>query len=137
MKVVNGMSMKIIFTNGVFDVIHAGHIRLLTWAKGLGDFLVVGLNSDESVRRLKGDDRPINCESDRFFVLNSIKHVDQVMIFNEDTPYELIKRVKPYMIVKGSDYKYEDVVGRDLAEVYLVPHSGHSTTELLKIMKGE
>ena len=136
-RVGNGRTMKTIFTNGVFDIIHVGHIRLFTWAKSLGDRLVVGLNSDKSTRRLKGEGRPINNEHDRIFVLNSIKYIDDILVFDEDTPYELIKRVKPYMIVKGSDYKYEDVVGRDLAEVYLVPHSGHSTTELLKIMKGE
>lgn len=124
--------MKVIFTNGVFDILHAGHIRLLKWAKSLGDRLVVGLNSDESVKRLKGDDRPINSQNDRYLILKAIRCVDEVIIFNEDTPYEVIKKVKPSIIVKGSDYKYENVVGRDLADVYLVPHSGHSTTKILK-----
>ena len=128
----NGKNMKTIFTNGVFDIIHAGHIRLFTWAKAQGDRLVVGLNSDKSTRRLKGEGRPINRETDRIFVLNAIRYIDDVLVFDEDTPYELIKRIKPDMIVKGSDYKYEDVVGRDLAEVFLVPHSGHSTSDLLK-----
>jgi D-beta-D-heptose 7-phosphate kinase/D-beta-D-heptose 1-phosphate adenosyltransferase len=120
--------MKTIFTNGVFDIIHAGHIRLFIWAKAQGDKLVVGLNSDESATRIKG--KPVNIQSDRYFVLNSIRYVDEIIIFEEDTPYELIKKVRPDMIVKGSDYKYEDVVGNDLAEVFLVPHSGHSTTKI-------
>jgi D-beta-D-heptose 7-phosphate kinase/D-beta-D-heptose 1-phosphate adenosyltransferase len=124
--------MKTIFTNGVFDIIHAGHIRLFIWAKDQGDKLIVGLNSDESTRRLKGEGRPVNKQDDRVFLLNSIRYIDEVIIFDEDTPYELIKRIKPYMIVKGSDYKYDDVVGNDLAEVFLVPHSGHSTTSYLK-----
>lgn len=124
--------MKTIFTNGVFDIIHSGHIRLFIWAKSQGDKLVVGLNSDKSVKRLKGESRPINNEMERIFVLNAIRYIDDVLVFDEDTPYELIKRIKPDMIVKGSDYKYEDVVGRDLAEVFLVPHSGHSTTEIIE-----
>lgn len=124
--------MKTIFTNGVFDIIHVGHIRLLIWAKAQGDRLIVGLNSDESTRRLKGEGRPINKQHDRILVLNSIRYIDEVIIFDEDTPYELIKRIKPDIIVKGSDYKYDDVVGNDLAEVFLVPHSGHSTTSYLK-----
>lgn len=124
--------MKTIFTNGVFDIIHVGHIRLFIWAKAQGDRLIVGLNSDESTRRLKGEGRPINKQHDRMLVLNSIRYIDEVIIFDEDTPYELIKRIKPDIIVKGSDYKYDDVVGNDLAEVFLVPHSGHSTTSYLK-----
>jgi D-beta-D-heptose 7-phosphate kinase/D-beta-D-heptose 1-phosphate adenosyltransferase len=120
--------MKTIFTNGVFDIIHAGHIRLFIWAGGIGDRLIVGLNSDESAERVKR--KPVNNQSDRYFVLNAIRYVDEVIIFEEDTPYELIKKIKPDVIVKGSDYKYEDVVGNDLAEVFLVPHSGHSTTKI-------
>ena len=110
-----------IFTNGCFDILHAGHVRLLRYAKSLGDKLVVGLNTDSSVRRLKGETKPINNELNRKFILESIKWVDEVILFDEDTPYNLMKKVKPYMIVKGGDYKPEDVVGNDIAPVAIFP----------------
>lgn len=111
--------MKLIFTNGCFDVLHRGHIELLRFAKGLGDKLVVGLNSDESIRALKGQFRPINNQADRVAILESITFVDEVIIFEELTPYKLIKSLKPNIIVKGGDYKPEDVVGYDLSEVII------------------
>ena len=96
---------KIIFTNGCFDILHSGHVTYLNKAKELGDILVLGLNSDNSVKRLKGESRPINNELDRAIVLSGLKAVDYIFIFEEDTPYELIKLIKPNILVKGGDYK--------------------------------
>jgi D-beta-D-heptose 7-phosphate kinase/D-beta-D-heptose 1-phosphate adenosyltransferase len=107
---------KIIFTNGCFDILHSGHITYLQQAKNLGDILIVGLNSDESVKRLKGDSRPINKEHDRALVLSALECVDFVVIFNQDTPYELIKVVVPDVLVKGGDYTKDNVVGNDIAK---------------------
>jgi len=106
--------VKIVFTNGCFDLIHRGHIEYLNKAKKLGDILIIGLNSDESVRRLKGIDRPINYEQDRAIVLDNLKSVDYVCIFGEDTPYELIKIIQPDILVKGGDWEVEDIVGSDI-----------------------
>lgn len=110
--------LKIVFTNGCFDIIHRGHIEYLNEAKSLGGFLVVGLNSDSSVRKLKGPERPVVNETDRAFVLSSLKAVDAVIIFDEETPYELIKFVRPDFLVKGGDWKKEDIVGSDVVEGY-------------------
>jgi D-beta-D-heptose 7-phosphate kinase / D-beta-D-heptose 1-phosphate adenosyltransferase len=107
---------KIVFTNGCFDILHVGHKRYLEQAATLGDILVVGINSDDSVRRLKGPDRPINTEQDRAEILCALGFVDYVVIFNEDTPYELIKKIQPDVLVKGGDYKPDNVVGRDIVE---------------------
>ena len=104
---------KLIFTNGCFDILHRGHVSLLQYCKTLGD-VIVGLNSDKSVKRIKGSERPINNENDRKFMLESLSCVDKVIIFNENTPYELIKKIKPNIIVKGGDYSVESVVGNDL-----------------------
>jgi len=121
-----------IFTNGCFDIIHIGHVQLLEFCASLGR-VVVGLNSDASVKRLKGPTRPINNEIDRKMLLLSIKYVDEVLIFEEDTPYALIQSLKPKIIVKGGDYEAHAVVGSDLAEVRLFPYQkGHSTTEILR-----
>lgn len=111
---------KIVFTNGCFDVLHRGHITYLKEAKSLGDVLIVGLNTDSSVKRIKGNDRPINCEADRAEVLNSLECVDFVVLFNEDTPFELIKKVKPDLLVKAADYKKEDVIGREFAKETII-----------------
>lgn len=110
----------IVFTNGCFDILHLGHIELLKYAKSLGNTLIVGLNSDESVKKLKGDKRPINDELTRKTILESLKFVDSVIIFNEDTPFELIKKIKPNIIVKGGDYKKEDVVGHEFEKIGLL-----------------
>lgn len=107
---------KIVFTNGCFDILHRGHAEYLEQAKSLGDLLVVGVNSDESVKRLKGDDRPINNESDRAFMLDKLKPVDLVTIFTEDTPFNLISEVIPDVLVKGGDWKEEDIVGSDVVK---------------------
>lgn len=127
------IEQKIIFTNGCFDILHVGHVQLLKFAKSLGDRLIVGLNSDESIKRIKGSDRPINKEIDRKFVLQNLKGVDDVIIFEEDTPLELIKRLKPDIIVKGGDYTPEDVVGKEFAKVIIFDYiNGYSTTQTIK-----
>ncbi len=126
----------VVFTNGCFDLLHVGHVRLLRQAAGLGDFLVVGLNADASVRRLKGPSRPINPEDIRGELLAALECIDAVTIFDEDTPLDLIEAILPDVLVKGGDYLPEEVVGRDVVEasggrlvlVPLVP--GHSTTQL-------
>lgn len=102
---------KIVFTNGCFDIVHRGHISYLNEAKSLGDLLVVGLNSDASVRRLKGSERPINNEQDRKFLLENLKSVDFVEIFEDDTPLGLIKAIMPNILVKGGDWEIEQIVG--------------------------
>ncbi|MBV6479492.1 MAG: Bifunctional protein HldE [Ignavibacteria bacterium] len=107
---------KLVFTNGCFDIIHRGHVTYLNEAKKLGDYLVIGLNSDESVKRLKGDSRPVNKEDDRAFILDNLKSVDYVIKFEEDTPYNLIKDLIPDFLVKGGDWKEEDIVGHDIVK---------------------
>ena len=107
---------KIVFTNGCFDILHVGHIRYLEQASFLGDLLVIGVNSDASVRRLKGPGRPVNTAQDRMEILTALGFVDYVVLFEEDTPYELIKIIQPDILVKGGDYKPEEIVGRDIVE---------------------
>jgi D-glycero-beta-D-manno-heptose 1-phosphate adenylyltransferase len=103
----------LVFTNGCFDILHKGHVSYLNSAKALGDYLIVGLNSDASVKRLKGSSRPINCEEDRKYVLENLKAVDFVEVFEDDTPLELIKKVNPKILVKGGDWKPDQIVGSD------------------------
>ena len=105
---------KVVFTNGCFDLLHAGHVDYLVKAKELGDVLVVGLNSDDSIRRIKGDSRPIVPFAERAFVMANLKPVDFVTEFDEDTPYELIKHLIPDYLVKGADWSDENIVGRDV-----------------------
>ena len=125
--------MSIVFTNGCFDIIHRGHLDLLKYCKRVGNTVIVGLNSDESIKRIKGDDRPINTCDDRKYLLESLKFVDKVIVFNENTPYNLIKEIKPDIIVKGGDYKPEDVVGGDISEVLIFKYvEGYSTTKKIK-----
>lgn len=109
-------SKKIVFTNGCFDIIHSGHIYYLAEAKKLGDILIVGLNSDDSVRRLKGENRPVNNQFDRAMVLSALKPVDFVVFFDEDTPLNLIQAINPDVLVKGADYKLEEIVGADFVQ---------------------
>ncbi|MBT4484705.1 MAG: D-glycero-beta-D-manno-heptose 1-phosphate adenylyltransferase, partial [Candidatus Latescibacteria bacterium] len=109
---------KIVFTNGCFDLLHIGHITSLNEARGLGDVLIVGLNTDSSVCRLKGENRPIIPEEERSHVLAALECVDYVALFDEDTPVELIKAVHPDVLVKGSDYTVEQVVGHDFVQSY-------------------
>lgn len=129
---------KIVFTNGCFDILHLGHISYLREAKSYGDILVVGLNSNESVRRLKGDSRPINDESDRAQILRELECVDFVIIFDEDTPLNLIRQIQPDILVKGADYKGKEVVGSEIVSdvrlVDFVPNK--STSEIVKKIKG-
>ncbi len=127
---------KIVFTNGCFDLIHPGHIDYLSRAAALGDVLIIGLNSDASVRRLKGSHRPIMPEQARAMVLAALRFVDAVILFDEDTPYRLIADVKPDILVKGGDYRKEAVVGADLlasygGEVIILPFlEGYSTSSI-------
>ena len=133
-KDLKSQNKKIVFTNGCFDILHIGHVKYLQKAKALGDVLIVGVNSNESVRRLKGPTRPINDEYDRAYLLASLEVVDFVVIFEEDTPYELIKKVKPDVLVKGKDYEGKEVVGSDIAkEVKLIDFvNGKSTTKIIE-----
>jgi len=130
---------KIIFTNGCFDILHAGHVRYLETAKSYGDILILGLNSDRSVTALKGEGRPINIQMDRAYILAALEAVDYVVVFDKDTPYDLIKAVKPHILVKGGDYEGKEVVGQDIAdELKLVQFvDGKSTTRTIeKIQQG-
>ena len=132
---------KIVFTNGCFDVIHPGHVLYLKEAKALGDVLVVGLNSDDSVKRLKGPERPINSQEDRMVVLQALKPVDYVVLFDEDTPEKLIMEVEPDVLTKGGDYLKENVVGAEFVEklggvVVILPFvRGKSTTSIVEKIK--
>ena len=125
---------KIVFTNGCFDLLHAGHVRYLETAKSFGDILIVGLNSDKSVTILKGKGRPINLQIDRAYILAALEVVDFVVIFDEETPYELIKAIKPHTLVKGGDYKGKEVIGEDIAdELKLVEFvTGKSSTQTIE-----
>ena len=130
----------LVFTNGCFDLLHYGHVSLLNRARALGDRLIIGLNSDESVRRLKGDDRPVQNETARAMVLASLSTIDLVVLFGEDTPLQLIETLKPDVLVKGSDYKIDEVVGADFVKSYggevrlakIVP--GHSSSDVIARM---
>jgi len=131
---------KIIFTNGCFDILHAGHVRYLETAKSYGDVLILGLNSDRSVKVLKGENRPINTQLDRAYILAALEAVDYVVVFDDDTPYDLIKAIKPHTLVKGGDYEGKAVVGQDIAnELKLVQFvDGKSTTKTIeKIQQGK
>lgn len=129
---------KVIFTNGCFDIIHIGHIRLLEFAKTLGSKLIVGLNSDASIKRLKGLERPINNQADRAVLLSAIKYVDEVIVFEEDTPYNLIALIKPDIIVKGGDYTSDKVIGNNLADVVIFKYiAGYSTTNIIRKTRTE
>ncbi|MCR4590665.1 MAG: D-glycero-beta-D-manno-heptose 1-phosphate adenylyltransferase [Lachnospiraceae bacterium] len=129
---------KVVFTNGCFDILHVGHVQYLKEARKLGDVLIAGVNSDASVRRLKGDTRPVNTLNDRMEMLSALSFVDYVIPFEDDTPYELIRDIQPDLIVKGGDYRPEDVVGRDIVEakggsVVIIPQTeGKSTSSLLE-----
>ena len=132
---------KIVFTNGCFDILHHGHVNYLTKAKSLGDVLVVGLNSDSSVRRLKGKNRPIVTQKNRAKVLSALASVDFVVIFNNLTPLNLIKAIKPDVLVKGGDWKTKDIVGADFVRSYggrikSLPYiKGFSTKDLIRKIK--
>ncbi|MBR1979849.1 adenylyltransferase/cytidyltransferase family protein [Candidatus Proelusimicrobium excrementi] len=125
---------SVAFTNGCFDILHAGHVSILEFSKNQADILILGINSDASVKRLKGPSRPINSQEDRALVCASLQAVDAVVVFDQDTPYELIKLIVPDVLIKGADYKEENVVGREFAKkVALYPIlEGRSTTNTIK-----
>ena len=122
---------KVVFTKGCFDIIHEGHVKLLKEAKSLGGLLIVGINSDSSVKKLKGDDRPINSEESRINVLSSISYVDIIIVFDQETPEELIKKIKPDILVKGGDYIASNVVGYDFVKSY------GGKVEIIDLLKGK
>lgn len=134
---------KIVFTNGCFDILHLGHVEYLNEAKAQGDVLIIGLNSDQSVRELKGEDRPINNEEDRKAMLLNLKAVDCVQIFTEQTPLEIIKLIKPHILVKGGDWKPEQIVGSDFVIANggvvksLMFKGGYSTSNLIQAVQGK
>ena len=127
------MDDQVVFTNGCFDIVHRGHLELLKFCRTLGTKVIVGLNSDSSVQANKGKNRPINNDADRKFFLESLVYVDEVIIFEKKTPYDLIKQLKPDIIVKGGEYLKEEVVGADLALVIIFDHiDGYSTTKAIQ-----
>ena len=133
---------KIVFTNGVFDLLHPGHVRYLQHARTLGDALIVGINSDRSVRAVKGPDRPITPENERAEILAALACVDAVAIFDEETPYEIISAIAPDVLVKGADWAENAIVGRDVVEarggrvVRASIEEGFSTTSILAKIRG-
>ena len=134
---------KIVFTNGCFDILHLGHVEYLNEAKAQGDVLIIGLNSDQSVRELKGEDRPINNEEDRKNMLLNLKAVDCVQVFKEQTPLEIIKLINPNVLVKGGDWKPEQIVGSDYVIANggtvksLLFKRGYSTSNLIQAVQGK
>ncbi len=134
---------KIVFTNGCFDLLHLGHIDYLSKAKDQGDVLIVGVNTDASVQRLKGENRPVTDEVSRSTIMASLQFVSAVVLFDEDTPYDLIQQVQPDVLVKGSDYKPEDIVGYDVVkakggEIVTIDFlKGYATTGIIEKLKSE
>ncbi len=134
---------RVVFTNGVFDLLHPGHVDVLVGARRRGDALIVGLNSDASVRRLKGPERPVRSEAERAYVLAALAAVDAVVVFGEDTPLELVRRLQPDVIVKGGDYSEDTIVGAaevrarggDVIVIPLTP--GQSTTSIIEKLRGD
>lgn len=133
---------KIVFTNGCFDILHLGHVEYLNEAKAQGDLLLVAINSDASVRKLKGEDRPVNNQNDRASMLLNLKSVDWVVVFEEETPLEMIKLISPQVLVKGGDWKPEQIVGSDFVLSHggevksLMFKDGYSTSNLIKQVQG-
>ena len=129
---------RVVFTNGVFDILHPGHLRYLQQARALGDALIIGLNSDASVRRNKGPQRPVNPEHERAEILEALACVDAVVVFDEETPAEIIRAIQPDILVKGADWAADAIVGRDTVEarggsVVRIPvEPGHSTTAIIQ-----
>ena len=143
LEIWRGANKKIVFTNGCFDLIHLGHIEVLARSADLGDILIIGVNTDSSIKKLKGNNRPIIEENSRAQQLASLEFVDAVILFNEQTPLELIKAIKPNVITKGGDYNSEQVVGNEIAvrnegEVIIIPLThGYSTTSILDKIKND
>jgi len=138
LKALRDEERRIVFTNGCFDVIHQGHINYLSQAADLGTFFIVGLNTDDSVKRLKGEGRPVQDETARAIIMAALEMVDAVILFDEDTPFELINLVKPDVLVKGGDYKAEEIVGYDIVSSYggrvvtLGFLEGHSSSSIIE-----
>jgi rfaE bifunctional protein nucleotidyltransferase chain/domain len=136
-----GEQKQIVFTNGVFDLLHPGHVRYLQRARGLGDALIVGVNSDRSVRANKGSGRPITPEGERVEILEALACVDAVVVFDEDTPHQLIAAVQPDTLVKGADWAEDAIVGRDIVEarggrvVRVAIEAGYSTTKIIEAIR--
>lgn len=132
---------RVVFTNGVFDLLHPGHIDILAKARAQGDALIVGVNSDDSVHRLKGPSRPVRTEQERAYVLAALRDVDAVVLFSEDTPLQLIRRLRPDVLVKGGDYTRDTIVGADDVEswggrIVIVPlMPGQSTTSIIEKLR--
>lgn len=132
---------KVVFTNGCFDILHRGHVEYLAKAASAGDKMIIGLNTDTSVRKLKGPERPLQDQTTRSLVLASLQFVSAVILFDQETPYELIKAVQPDILAKGADYKPEDIVGYDIVKakggkvVTIDLVEGHSTTGIISKMK--
>jgi len=141
-KQLKARGKKIVFTNGCFDILHRGHVEYLAKAKSSGDVLIIGLNADSSVKRLKGASRPVNKQEDRAIVLAALESVDYIVLFSQDTPFELITAIKPDILVKGGDWKLKDIVGSDVVQSYkgkvmTIPFvKGYSTTGLIKKVEG-
>ena len=137
------MPGKVVFTNGVFDLLHPGHVDVLTAARSRGDALIVGVNSDESVTRLKGPGRPVRNQAERAYVLAALEAVDLVVLFEQDTPLELVRALRPNVIVKGGDYTVDSIVGASEVEgwggeVVVVPLTpGQSTTSIIEKLSGQ
>jgi len=141
-KQLKARGKKIVFTNGCFDILHRGHVEYLAKAKSSGDVLIIGLNADSSVKRLKGASRPVNKQEDRAIVLAALESVDYIVLFSQDTPFELITAIKPDILVKGGDWKLKDIVGSDVVQSYkgkvmTIPFvKRYSTTGLIKKVEG-
>ena len=133
---------RVVFTNGVFDILHPGHVRYLAEARLQGDALIVAVNSDRSVRAIKGPERPIHAEAERAEVITALAAVDAAVVFDEDTPHEIISAIQPDVLVKGADWPADQIVGRDIVEarggfvIRVKVEAGHSTTNVLKKVKG-
>ncbi|MBI5599074.1 MAG: D-glycero-beta-D-manno-heptose 1-phosphate adenylyltransferase [Deltaproteobacteria bacterium] len=138
LRELKGRGKKVVFTNGCFDIIHAGHVRYLKKAKALGDMLIIGLNSDSSVRKIKGEGRPIVNQKDRAEVLSSLAPVDYVVIFGGPTPIKLVEAIRPDILVKGADWKKGEIVGEGLVRSYggrvsrIKLARGRSTTDIIR-----
>lgn len=138
LQLARSKGQKIVFTNGCFDILHRGHVDYLSKARSLGDLLIVGLNSDKSVQRIKGESRPIQDENSRAEILASLLFVDYVVLFDQDTPLELIEKVRPDFLVKGADYKPENIVGHEIVEekggkvVTIEFLQGYSTSKIVE-----
>lgn len=134
-------NFKVVFTNGCFDILHRGHVEYLAQAASSGDALIIGLNTDNSVRKLKGENRPVQDEQARAMILASLQFVNKVILFDEETPYNLIKKIQPDVLVKGADYKAEDIVGYDIVKakggeiITIDIVEGYSSSSVLKALQ--